>query len=44
MTNHHWSFSIAQVRQLLGLERFLVINDFTALALSLTALSSADLR
>ncbi len=44
MTNHHWSFSIEQVRQQLGLERFLVINDFTALALSLPALDAADLR
>jgi glucokinase len=44
MTNHHWSFSIEEVRRLLGLERFLVINDFTALALSLPALAAADLR
>lgn len=44
MTNHHWSFSISQVQALLGLERFLVINDFTALALSLPALSPSDLR
>ena len=44
MTNHHWSFSIEQVRQLLGLERLLVINDFTALALSLPALDAADLH
>jgi glucokinase len=43
MTNHHWSFSIAEVQAALGLERFLVINDFTALALSLPALSPADL-
>ena len=44
MTNHHWSFSIEAVRQPLGLERFLVINDFTALALSLPALAPEDLR
>ncbi len=44
MTNHHWSFSIEAVRQLLGLERFLVINDFTALALSLPALASDEVR
>jgi glucokinase len=43
MTNHDWSFSISAVQQALRLERFLVINDFTALALSLPALSSADL-
>ncbi len=44
MTNHHWSFSIEQVRQALGLERLLVINDFTALANSLPALGPDDLR
>jgi glucokinase len=44
MTNHHWSFSIDAVRQALGLERFVVINDFTALALSLTELQPADLH
>jgi glucokinase len=42
MTNHHWGFSIAAVQQLLGLERLLVLNDFTALALSLPALTPAD--
>lgn len=44
MTNHHWSFSIEQVRRALGLDRFLVINDFTALALSLPSLQSNELR
>jgi glucokinase len=44
MTNHDWSFSISQVQREMGLERFLVINDFTALALSLTALQASDLR
>lgn len=44
MTNHHWSFSISQVQRELGLLRFLVINDFTALALSLPALAASDLR
>jgi len=44
MTNHTWSFSIEQVRQALGLSRFLVLNDFTALALSLTLLPAEDLR
>jgi len=34
MTNHHWSFSIEAVRQKLGLERLLLINDFTAFARS----------
>lgn len=44
MTNHHWSFSISQVQGELRLLRFLVINDFTALALSLPALAPTDLR
>lgn len=44
MTNHHWSFSISGMQQELGLARLLVINDFTALALSLPALQPADLR
>ena len=44
MTNHHWSFSIADVQRRLGMDRFLVINDFTALALALPALAAGDLR
>jgi glucokinase len=44
MTNRHWSFSIAAVQRELGLERFLVINDFTALALALPALQPSELR
>jgi len=44
MTNHPWSFSIAELKRSLGLERCLVINDFTALAMSLPALAAADLR
>ncbi len=44
MTNHHWEFSISAMQEALGLQRFLVINDFTALALSLTSLDAADLR
>jgi glucokinase len=44
MTNHHWSFSIEALRQRFGWERFAVINDFTALALSLPALAAADLH
>jgi glucokinase len=43
MTNHDWSFSISSVQQSLGAERFLVINDFTALALALPALTHSDL-
>ncbi|WP_280156174.1 glucokinase [Piscinibacter sp. XHJ-5] len=44
MTNHHWSFSISGMQRDLGLERLLVINDFTALALSLTVLPPDELR
>jgi glucokinase len=44
MTNHHWAFSISAVQQRFGWTRFVVINDFTALALSLPALGGADLR
>jgi len=44
MTNHDWSFSIAALQRALGVTRLLVINDFTALALSLPALTPAELR
>jgi glucokinase len=44
MTNHHWSFSIAQLQAQLGVQRLAVINDFTALALSLPTLQERDLQ
>lgn len=44
MTNHHWSFSIIELQDALDLEELVVINDFTALALSLPGLSTSDLR
>ena len=44
MTNFHWSFSIEAVRKELGFDRLLLINDFTALALSLTMLQPEHLR
>lgn len=44
LTNSAWSFSIAALQRELGVQRCLVINDFTALAMSLPALGSADLR
>lgn len=44
MTNHHWGFSIEALRLALGLRRLRVINDFTALALSLPDLRADDLR
>lgn len=43
MTNSHWSFSIEAVRRELGFERFVVINDFTALALAIPDLAADDL-
>ena len=42
MTNHHWSFSVRALREQLGLERLLVLNDFTALALALPQLQPKD--
>ncbi|WP_119156603.1 glucokinase [Caldimonas tepidiphila] len=44
MTNLSWSFSIRELREALGLERLLVLNDFTALALSLPGLGPGELR
>lgn len=44
MTNHHWSFSIAELKRTLGFERLVVLNDFTALALSLPVLPPSQLR
>ena len=44
MTNHHWSFSIRELENQLGVQRLVVINDFTALALALPALPPADLH
>ncbi|XHS79051.1 glucokinase [Burkholderiaceae bacterium UC74_6] len=38
MTNNAWAFSIDAMKTSLGAQRLLVINDFTALALSLPAL------
>ncbi|MBT9491382.1 MAG: glucokinase [Paucibacter sp.] len=44
MTNHHWSFSIEQMRQQLGLRRLVVMNDFSALALALPDLAANEKR
>jgi len=38
MVNHDWSFSIAGLREELGLETLLVVNDFAALAMALPQL------
>ncbi|MDN4503311.1 glucokinase [Alteromonadaceae bacterium BrNp21-10] len=39
MTNHYWAFSIEETRQQLGLERLDVINDYTAISMSLPVLN-----
>lgn len=44
MTNCHWAFSIRTMQRELGFERFVVINDFTALALALPDLAREDLH
>ena len=44
MTNRDWSFSIASLRRRLGVDRLLVLNDFTALALALTDLAAEELE
>src|SRR4029079_19208930 len=42
MTHRDWSFSIESLRVQLGVDRVLVLNDFTALALALPTLSSGE--
>lgn len=44
MTNHHWAFSISALREQLAVPQLAVVNDFTALALSLPALAASELR
>ena len=44
MTNHHWSFSIRELKQTLGVDRLIVLNDFAATALSLPGLAREQLR
>jgi glucokinase len=44
MTNYHWQFSIAQTRERLGLDTLLVVNDMTALAMSVPWLASSELQ
>ena len=43
MTNRDWQFSTDEVRRELGLSTLLIVNDFTALAMSLPGLSGRDL-
>ncbi len=40
MTNHTWSFSIEAARRRLNLDTLLIVNDFTALAMSLPHLEA----
>ena len=44
MTNHHWTFSIAELKTQIGFQRLLVVNDFTALALAVPELQAHELR
>jgi glucokinase len=44
MTNYHWRFSIEQMRQRLALQTLVVVNDFTALAMSLPRLAPGQRR
>lgn len=43
MTNHHWAFSIKQVRNTLNLHTLLFLNDFTAQAMSIPETPNAQL-
>lgn len=43
MTNFYWEFSISAVKAELGLREFVVLNDFTAVAMSLPALQEHEL-
>jgi len=43
LTNSPWSFSVEETRSALGLETLEVINDFTAVALSVPRLTATDL-
>ena len=44
MTNYHWQFSIEQMRQRLGFQSLVVVNDFTALAMALPRLAPGQRR
>ena len=44
MTNYHWRFSIEEMRERLGLETLVVVNDFTALAMALPRLMPSERR
>jgi glucokinase len=42
MTNHHWEFSTEALRREMGFDIFVVVNDFSALAMSLPHLGAHD--
>lgn len=42
MTNFHWQFSVRAMQQQLGLDALQVINDFTAVAMCLPALTATE--
>jgi len=42
MTNHPWTFSVQGTRDTLGLDRLVVVNDFTAAAMAIPLLAEAD--
>jgi glucokinase len=44
MTNYHWQFSIEAMREQLGFDTLVVVNDFTALAMALPHLTLSDKR
>lgn len=44
MTNHVWQFSAARTRQSLGWRRFILVNDFTALAMAIRHLPPDELQ
>ncbi|HKW83091.1 MAG TPA: glucokinase, partial [Burkholderiaceae bacterium] len=44
MTNHAWQFSAARTREALGWRRFIMVNDFTALAMAIRHLPPEELE
>lgn len=44
MTNHVWNFSIRETQKSLGLESFVLMNDFKAIALGIPHLKTQDIK
>ncbi len=40
MTNHHWSFSISEMKAELGVAELIFVNDFTAQSLAITQMNA----